>query len=35
VTAGEYTISLGGGQPEHNDANTVRLRVIGDMTLPR
>jgi beta-glucosidase len=34
-TGGEYTISLGGSQPERNDGNTVRLRVIGDLTLPR
>jgi beta-glucosidase len=35
VIAGEYTAFVGGSQPVRDDANTVRIRVIGELTLPR
>jgi beta-glucosidase len=35
VIAGEYTAFVGGSQPVRDDANTVRIQVIGELTLPR
>jgi len=33
--AGEYTIFVGGSQPDGNDARAVHVQVAGELTLPR